>query len=113
MGIDFRIRRDEALTMPHWSYGGFNTFRRRLAQVVGLENIEVFWDLPEDHPLHPLLNHSDCDGELTPQECQRVYHELRRAVASWPYEDYDRINGARLADAMEYCAKNNSTLVFC
>jgi len=63
----------------HGSYSGFNAFRKHLAAKIGidLDKMEGFtsdgisWEA-EGHYIVPLLNHSDCDGHLTPTECKRV-----------------------------------------
>lgn len=84
MGIDF------SHSNASWAYSGFMRFRSRLAQAEGfdLEQMDGFqraweparpmrsWD-EITTPLKPLLEHSDCDGELTPEECAQVEPRLR------------------------------------
>jgi len=125
MGLDFAIRRIECRdklfnlpVMPHWSYGGFNTFRQRLSEQakIDLGNMVGFggaleWDEIKD-PISPLLNHSDCDGLLDYDDCQTVAPRLRKLVKDWP-DDYDRKHAIFLAEAMEYCAENDCELMFC
>ena len=70
------------LNCTHGCYDGpysyFNNFRRWVALQIGLnlDSMEGFGgDISFDitnHPIKPLLNHSDCDGELTPDECRSV-----------------------------------------
>ena len=62
-------------------YSSFNDLRRWIAlQIfIDLDKMEGF---DEDnkgsswnailHPITPLLDHSDCDGELTPDECRSI-----------------------------------------
>src|SRR3546814_10410785 len=65
-------------------------------------------------PLKPLLDHSDCDGELTPEEGRQVAPRLREVVkAVWPGDCYDRQTGLALADGMDAAAKANEPLEFC
>ncbi len=126
MGIDF------SHTEAGWSYGGFGRFREALAEYEGirLRDMAGFcapWrgDDPETHPnlswdkvdtaLKPLLNHSDCDGDLSPEECSQIAPRLREVVdALWPDEnDYDRKNGLALAEGMERAAAAGERLEFC
>lgn len=113
----------------HWAYSGFNRFREKLAAEIGitLEDMEGFqsysahlkgeqaknisWDTVTD-PIKPLLNHSDCDGELTPEECRAIYPRLRELVANWDDNDYDKHQALELADGMVFAATENKPLVF-
>ena len=36
-----------------------------------------------------LLNHSDCDGEITAEECLKVAPRLRHLVEDWHEDDFD------------------------
>lgn len=92
------------------SYGSFNTFRHKLAEYIGI-NLDDYYgyqssfdrnkpvpykDLETiNHGIGPLLNHSDCDGELTPQECQEILDGLQQIVD-------DPTNGVALKDNYEY-----------
>lgn len=112
MGLDFRGSR------AHWSYSGFHRFRERIADQLGfdLNSMEGFgggkkWSSIKD-PIVPLLSHSDCDGEMTPQECKAVYPRLREIISEWPADDYDRIHAELLADGMENCAIEETPLIF-
>ena len=129
MGIDFSHNRPEGHHCPHWSYGGFNRFRNALAAAEGfdLDRMQGFssgdyfgndhtpgtrsWDeITTD--LKPLLNHSDCDGELTPEECKQVYPRLREVVGELD-DHYDRDAAPMLAECMLICAAQDEKLVFC
>jgi len=35
-----------------------------------------------DHPLMPLFNHSDCDGDLSPEDCKKIADGLDRVIKS-------------------------------
>lgn len=109
MGIDF------SHCDASWAYSGFNRARIKLAKEIGLDlnsmvgfGGEQKWP---DHDLIPLLNHSDCDGELTPEECKRVAPALREAVSKWD-DDYDRAKFLELAEGMELAASLNEALQF-
>lgn len=116
MGIDF------SHGAAHWSYSGFHQARNRLAKLVNipLEDMEgfgggVFWqDLQnKDDNIIPLLNHSDCEGEIPPDQCATIAPRLRELVSVWPETDYDRIHFELLAQGMEDAALNKKTLEFC
>lgn len=94
MGIGF------SGTKASWSYSGFSHFRRRL--------------IPDgqNDPIRIFLGHSDCDGELSPDECALIAPRIRYLIKDWDREDYDRKNATELADAMEECVIDNKPLIF-
>jgi len=128
---------------PQWSYGGFHRFRQRLANHEGfdLDRMAGFSGNTADRldgyslladaevpgrdwsevttDLVPLLDHSDCDGELDSAACWSVYPRLEQVMDEWaarPDPDggwqYDIQNGRALVEAMKKCAFENLTLVF-
>jgi hypothetical protein len=121
MGLVFHCTEYDKSKRPHWSYSGFNIFRLELAKLIGMDLMKmkgfsrnsesIQWDAVPYDPIFPLLNHSDCDGELTPEECSEVYPRLRELLSAYPYE-YDKWEGMKLADMMEHCAKEGLTLEF-
>jgi len=66
-----------------------------------------------DHPLRPLLDHSDCDDDLSTEDCAQIAPALREILATWPEDDHDREIVERLAAWMEACAATGRRLVFC
>ena len=139
MGLDFYVGRtdehenpDETvprseIPYPRWSYGGFSRARSKLAATIGirLDDMAGFADfdpiMPRsgkswdgiDDPIAPLLYHSDCDSELTAEECKAIAPRLRELITAWPDEDFDKVNFAGLADAMDEAVKRNLELIFC
>lgn len=114
MGLDF------SHGDAHWSYSGFMRFRERLAKAEGFDLQTMAGFTAGGEPwsgvttdLAPLLNHSDCDGELSPQECKQVAPRLKEIIGGWDLDDYDRRSGIELVAAMEYCAGNGESLEFC
>jgi hypothetical protein len=121
MGLDFRV---VGVEMPWeervtWSYGGFNRFRERIAASVGIDWDALFRTrdfaplMALADPIQPLLNHSDCEGDLSASECRKVAPRLREIIAAWPQDDYDRIHGEKLAAMMQRAADRNVPLIFC
>lgn len=112
MGIDFS--HSEAA----WSYGGFNRFRNKLVATLGVgttfdnicesKNIQPI----EKFEILPLLNHSDCDGELTPKEMKQIIPQLKDIVSNWDDNDYDKQNALELIEGMENAISNNENLEF-
>lgn len=116
---------------PQWSYGGFDHFRQRLAKAEGFNLNEMAgfgegygddavrgtrsWDTV-DTELAPLLNHSDCDGEMTPKECAQVLPRLTGIIAEWALADdgtdYDVQAGQTLCSAMDMCVTEDMDLLF-
>lgn len=126
MGVDFS--HGEA----SWSYGGFNRFREALAAHEGIDlnrmhGFKPFYagddwaGIPWDGvttALRPLLDHSDCDGQLTPEECRQVAPRLREVIdAVWPddvvgVDGYNRRAGLALAQGMDDAAAAGVPLEF-
>lgn len=109
-----------------WSYTGFNAFRARLAREEGLDLHLMHGfggDMPWDEtvtPLRPLLDHSDCDGDLSPEECAQIAPRLTEICQSWenvefgddPQLYYDRSNGLLLAEEMRRAVTAGERLEF-
>lgn len=114
MGLDF------SHADAHWAYSGFMRFRRRIAATLGIDlermvgfskNATISWDTIGDD-IKILLDHSDCDGELSPNECRKVAPRLREIVSPWPDDDFDKRKALLLADGMDLAAKNEEPLEF-
>ena len=116
MGLDFS--HGEA----HWAYSSFNRFRERLAQIAGfnLRDMQGFTDPPVigkdwdniTDPIKDLLNHSDCDGELTPTQCVTIIPRLGKMIKGWEDDDYDKQNASNLINGMKEAIKEQENLEF-
>lgn len=109
MGLD--------IGQAQWSYARFAKFRQELAEFEGIDISEMRgyggstpW---EQHPteLRPLLDHSDCDGHLAPDECAQVAGRLQQLVPSLS-DEYDRTNGDVLVREMLHAARRGELLPF-
>lgn len=120
MGLNF------SHTNAAWPYVAFSRFREALAthEGIDLSHMEGFRRHGDDRPrvpwtsvttpLVPFLNHSDCDGELTPEECRQVAPRLREVIAAiWPSGHYNHEVGLLLADGMDAAAADGEPLQFC
>jgi hypothetical protein len=73
----------------HGAYSTFNRFRISLGNQIGIniyeydsyggsKNINTI-----DHGILPLLNHSDCEGELSVSDCMRIVNGLDSILANF------------------------------
>ena len=60
----------------------------------GKESVERFcsglpikWEALKPSALHALLYHSDCEGELSPEECRGIADELEKLLPLFPQGD--------------------------
>lgn len=108
-----------------WSYGGFHHFRQLLAAEdrIDLDYMQGFTKDPEtarpwsevSTTLLPLLNHSDCDGELTPEECGQILPRLKEIRLTWKETDADPWDVQHLdalIDVVTYCATTGVNVDF-
>jgi hypothetical protein len=137
MGLGFSAEGYDNYTAPHWSYSGFAEFRKKVANSIAIDLYEmqgfgkmhqidsgyykkgtIPWDDIKS-PIKLFLNHSDCDGFLSAEQCGSIYPVLRTIVDLWEdspillYSREDKQKGMALAAMMEYCSRNEKTLVFC
>lgn len=123
MGIDFRYRIEpDDIPNVGCSYSNFARLRRSLASLVGIDLASmdgfyrgdgtcVSWDAFASEPLVPFLNHSDCDGELSPCDCAKVAARLRELIPRIDDEYHVEICTG-LADMMDECVRHHVPLEF-
>jgi hypothetical protein len=114
MGLDF------SHGGAHWSYSGFHDFRVKLAAEIGIDlnNMWGFggqtpWGDPKEEHIIYLLDHSDCEGDLSPAKCRKVAKRLRELVASWDNGDSDKLRALELAEGMAFAHQKHQRLRFC
>ena len=102
----------------HWAYSGFMRFRSRLAETLGYTvPLSVMYDdgsytRMKNEPIWPLINHSDCDGELTVEEMQQILPQLEDLVNRWDDHEYDKITGLQLIEGMKDAINNDESMEF-
>lgn len=107
----------------HYSKKLFEDYNTILRTIKWDEKTDVIFDelLEEIGDLSILINHSDCDGELSSDECKKlqkclvVDEEKIKSVFSGNIEYADRIIKLmyEFIDMVEYCAKHeNIELIF-
>ncbi|MGW4270823.1 hypothetical protein ACWEGQ_00295 [Streptomyces seoulensis] len=130
MGLDLRAGRETGPLpddpWPQWSYAGFNKFRRRLADHIGidLDQMRGFggdgdWATVAS-PLRHLLDHADDKGELTPQQAVELAPALQQALFDLARTNdaddffwyYDRRAGMELVELCARCASENIPVLF-
>lgn len=108
----------------HGPYSSFHRFRRNLAQRIGVDLDEYIGysktgtkELSSiEHDIMPLLNHSDCDGILTPEEAGRIAKGLQQILDSYDesipadWDMKDKIEQFR--DGCLEAARYNETIDF-
>ena len=50
--------------------------------------LPISWESLKESPLHELLHHSDCDGEIAPESCKAIADELKKLVPKLPKTDH-------------------------
>ncbi len=117
MGLDILPLKPVYDESVGFSYGGFHSFRKRLAAAVGIDLLEMEgfggeqrpWPDADDEPLVYLLHHSDCDGSLGFTECDAIAYRLRevteKAFADSIEDGWMRERGFALADLCERVSK--------
>lgn len=124
MGLGFRIQKSES-TGIGFSYSGFMRFRYHVVQLMGIDtgdNINIFKSgaakkIPEDDPLFEFIFHCDCDGQLDEYQCKEMGPRLKTLLEGWnpsdAYDQQEKEDGLKLADAMIRCGNEEAALIFC
>lgn len=102
MGIDIVTKNQKA----HYksSYSSFKYLR----SVISKSHID-----PNDYDdLKLLLNHSDCDGVLTPHECKRVLDALRKLTVDFDNDPMHEKLYNDLINVLSYAAKHRVNIYF-
>lgn len=109
----------------HGTYSKFHRFRKALAAQIGISldeykqyNDKGFKDLRDlKGDLIPLLNHSDCDGELSVEECKMIERGIANVLANFNDKlGHDDDFGERLAQFREGlldAIEKGEVVVFC
>lgn len=118
MGLDF------SHCKAHWSYSGFKIFREKLWNSCGftgrlydlyynkIDESEPFKDqIRIDHPLYDFFNHSDCDGQLTVEQMNKIIPKMKSVIENWE-DDYDKQQAKFLIDGMKEAILRNENLEF-
>ena len=112
MGIDF------SHGDAHWAYSGFMRFRNKLAETLGYAvSLSTMYDdgsytRMRNEPIWPLIDHSDCDGDLTVEEMEQIIPQLENISNHWDEHDYDKVHGFELIESMREAIAEDEPLEF-
>jgi hypothetical protein len=91
----------------HGAYSSFGNWRKEIAKAAGMPPLNdmvgfggnIEWDTLEYNDIHILLKHSDCDGEISWQDCKLVAEALTDLLDKLPNEfDYTFLSPKKLAE---------------
>jgi hypothetical protein len=71
-----------------------------------LADLPIKWEALKPSPLHVLLHHSDCDGEIAAEDCGPIADELEKLLPLLPKGD----SGGHIGD---YCDKTQAFIDGC
>jgi len=132
MSLSFCVQKVES-TGVSFSYNGFNEFRHRIARSIGLKDVDPsmsdtdmymtgrYKEIESSHPMYPLIDHDDNEGDLGPDDCGMVGSYLQVLIEEWEKELADSFDngldhaikqGKKLAEVMLECHENGNTLLF-
>lgn len=120
------------------SYSSFMQWRCVLAKAIGIalpvmegfvdptdhtvplrirDYLPMRWDALKPDPLHVLLNHSDCDGELAVADLLPIAERLEQVGPNLPddtgaFPDWNRKAAARFAKGLRAAAAAGEPVVF-
>lgn len=123
MGLQITPQFDDSSMEVAWSYHGFAQFREEIARDgLGIPHLRAFyaaaqedpelWERFGNDPLVYLINHSDCDGDLTEWECEGLGPRLRTTVANRADDDHIKERALALAEAAEAVVERGGRLEF-
>lgn len=105
----------------HGPYSSFGDFRKNLAKHLGINLLEmegfggdISFDTIDDD-VKILLDHSDCDGNISPDDCKKLAVRLREIMKTLPKPAGDWNTYAhceRFAKGCELAASKNESIDF-
>ena len=72
--------------------------------------LPIRWECLKPSPLHILLNHSDCDGEIESKDCGAIADELEKLLQK--IEEGWRLETEQFIDGLRSAAKSGQSLLF-
>lgn len=127
MGLDINIKGLEREDTYHGGYTTFNLYRKDVASAYNERLGELYkktfkdelqpeeikeWNNLCNDDLDIFLLHSDCDGKLTPEECKKIYNELKKLKIKYlPYSDKWTMQELWL-NMLQFCYKHRVNMWF-
>lgn len=127
MGLDISVKGLERKDTCHCGYITFNLYRKNVASAYNERLGELYkktfkdelqpeeikeWNNLCNDDLDIFLWHSDCDGKLTPEECKKIYNELKKLkIKDLPYSDKWTMQELWL-NMLKHCYKHRVNMCF-
>lgn len=127
MGLDISIKGLERKDTYHGGYIRFNVYRKEVANAYNKRLGELYekifrkdlqpeeieeWNILCNDDLDIFLWHSDCDGKLTPEECKKIYNELKKLkIKDLSYSDKWTMQELWL-NMLQFCYKHRVNMWF-
>jgi hypothetical protein len=100
------------------SYTAFGRFRKALAEAAGLGSLDEYTGYKKDgtkdfdpkDPLTVLLAHSDCDGEISWQDCKALADRLEELIPS--LSERHAADAQQFADGLYDAASDRQNVEF-
>ena len=113
MGLDLHIKNYYSDNSKIGSYTGFNLFREGWAKHLGFNLREmVGFDGEKEwtnEPMQFFFNHSDCDGELSVEECKTLLKQIKKDRKD--LSDFE-VQFEVLVEHCKVAIKNNEPITF-
>ena len=113
MGLDINIKGLEREDTYHGGYIRFGNYKMEVAKAFNKtlgKTYEKSYLTP--NYLDIFLWHSDCDGKLTPEECKKIYNELKKLkIKDLPYSDKWTMQELWL-NMLKHCYKHRVNMYF-
>src|ERR1700694_3569260 len=103
MGLDF------SHCEAGWAYSAFNEFRQKLEQE---RRLKPWREFNGSDPIFVLLQHSDCEGFIEPEDCTPLAVRLAELVRGWEPDDGDRYRALMLVKGLRIAGTRGERLVF-
>jgi len=105
----FYIPTTESRTNPTFFVGGKGMDDWRIKMLE--ESLPISWGILKPDPLHELLCHSDCDGQIAPENCGPIADSLERLIPKMPTPDMKDVTKA-FVDGLRLAAQKGEPLAF-
>lgn len=130
MGLDISIKGLETEDTYHGGYIKFGNYRMEVARAFNKTLGEIYeksylthnyeftkgeieqWNYLCNDDLDIFLWHSDCDGKLTPQECKKIYNELKKLNVKEVYYSNKYTMHQLWLNMLKFCYKHRVNMWF-
>src|SRR5690242_7045048 len=98
-------------------YSSFNSWRKDVCAAANLGDLDSYKghggvrDFPT-HPLTPLLDHSDCDGEIKWKDCDGIAKALKEVLPKFKKDAYNHDKTTRFIEGCTKAFKAKQNVVF-